>query len=195
VHYAQAGHVADSVVLAIVSLPLLLLDIWVWRRLLTNHPALIFLPDALIEQASLFGAGRLERSEIAGVRVGTAGYWRLVYLDLHHRAGRWTTPAIPAVLLGLSADALADEIGRWLKSVGDEVLVGEELCEIETEKVTTVYQSPFAGRLIEIGPTGAAADPVLNRAEPPPGDRDVPAVRQVPAHRHRHPHHCVAGLA
>ena len=116
VHYAQAGHVADSVVLAIVSLPLLLLDIWVWRRLLTNHPALIFLPDALIEQASLFGAGRLERSEIAGVRVGTAGYWRLVYLDLHHRAGRWTTPAIPAVLLGLSADALADEIGRWLKS-------------------------------------------------------------------------------
>jgi hypothetical protein len=49
--------------------------------------------------------------------------------------------------------------------------------------------------LIEIGPTGVAADPVLNRAEPPPGDRDVPAVRQVPAHRHRHPHHCVAGLA
>lgn len=41
-------------------------------------------------------------------------------------------------------------IGRWLKSVGDEVSVGEELCEIETEKVTTVYQSPFAGRLVEI---------------------------------------------
>jgi len=41
-------------------------------------------------------------------------------------------------------------IGRWLKSVGDEVTVGDELCEIETEKVTTVYQSPFAGRLIEI---------------------------------------------
>lgn len=41
-------------------------------------------------------------------------------------------------------------IGRWLKSVGDEVSVGEELCEIETEKVTTVYQSPHAGRLVEI---------------------------------------------
>jgi pyruvate/2-oxoglutarate dehydrogenase complex dihydrolipoamide acyltransferase (E2) component len=41
-------------------------------------------------------------------------------------------------------------IGRWLKSVGDEVMVGEELCEIETEKVTTVYQSPSAGRLVEI---------------------------------------------
>ncbi len=41
-------------------------------------------------------------------------------------------------------------IGRWLKAVGDNVAVGDELCEIETEKVTTVYTSPFAGRLAEI---------------------------------------------
>ena len=41
-------------------------------------------------------------------------------------------------------------IGRWLKSVGDAVSAGEDLVEIETEKVTTVYQSPYTGRLIEI---------------------------------------------
>ncbi len=41
-------------------------------------------------------------------------------------------------------------VGRWLKSVGDAVHVNDELCEIETEKVTTVYQSPFDGRLFEI---------------------------------------------
>ena len=41
-------------------------------------------------------------------------------------------------------------IGRWLRSIGDSVQSGEELCEIETEKVTTVYQSPYSGRLVEI---------------------------------------------
>lgn len=41
-------------------------------------------------------------------------------------------------------------IVKWLKSAGDAVEPGDDLCEIETEKVTTAYQSPFSGRLIEI---------------------------------------------
>jgi pyruvate/2-oxoglutarate dehydrogenase complex dihydrolipoamide acyltransferase (E2) component len=41
-------------------------------------------------------------------------------------------------------------IGRWLKAPGDNVTSGEPLCEIETEKVTTIYESPVSGRLIEI---------------------------------------------
>jgi pyruvate/2-oxoglutarate dehydrogenase complex dihydrolipoamide acyltransferase (E2) component len=41
-------------------------------------------------------------------------------------------------------------IGRWLKAPGDTVTSGDPLCEIETEKVTTIYESPFSGRLIEI---------------------------------------------
>jgi pyruvate/2-oxoglutarate dehydrogenase complex dihydrolipoamide acyltransferase (E2) component len=41
-------------------------------------------------------------------------------------------------------------IGRWLKAPGDSVATGDPLCEIETEKVTTTYESPFSGRLIEI---------------------------------------------
>ena len=41
-------------------------------------------------------------------------------------------------------------IVKWLKSPGDGVTSGDELCQIETEKVTTAYQSPVSGRLIEI---------------------------------------------
>jgi pyruvate dehydrogenase E2 component (dihydrolipoamide acetyltransferase) len=39
---------------------------------------------------------------------------------------------------------------KWLKSVGDEVSVGEELVEIETDKANMVYESDTAGTLIEI---------------------------------------------
>jgi pyruvate dehydrogenase E2 component (dihydrolipoamide acetyltransferase) len=39
---------------------------------------------------------------------------------------------------------------RWLKSEGDEVAVGEELVEIETDKANMVYESDAAGTLIEI---------------------------------------------
>lgn len=41
-------------------------------------------------------------------------------------------------------------IVKWLKSTGDAVATGDSLCEIETEKVTTGYESPVAGRLAEI---------------------------------------------
>ena len=34
---------------------------------------------------------------------------------------------------------------RWLKGVGDEVAVGEELVEIETDKANMVYESDTAG--------------------------------------------------
>ena len=39
---------------------------------------------------------------------------------------------------------------RWLKSVGDEVAVGDELVEIETDKANMVYESDLAGTLVEI---------------------------------------------
>jgi len=38
----------------------------------------------------------------------------------------------------------------WIKSVGDDVAVGEELVEIETDKANMVYESDAAGTLIEI---------------------------------------------
>ena len=39
---------------------------------------------------------------------------------------------------------------KWLKSVGDEVAVGDELVEIETDKANMVYESDLAGTLVEI---------------------------------------------
>ena len=38
----------------------------------------------------------------------------------------------------------------WMKSVGDEVALGDELVEIETDKANMVYESDAAGTLIEI---------------------------------------------
>jgi pyruvate dehydrogenase E2 component (dihydrolipoamide acetyltransferase) len=39
---------------------------------------------------------------------------------------------------------------KWLKSVGDEIAVGDELVEIETDKANMVYESDSAGTLVEI---------------------------------------------
>jgi pyruvate dehydrogenase E2 component (dihydrolipoamide acetyltransferase) len=39
---------------------------------------------------------------------------------------------------------------KWLKSVGDEVAVGDELVEIETDKANMVYESDLAGTLVEV---------------------------------------------
>jgi pyruvate dehydrogenase E2 component (dihydrolipoamide acetyltransferase) len=39
---------------------------------------------------------------------------------------------------------------RWIKSEGDEVAVGDELVEIETDKANMVYESDAAGTLVEI---------------------------------------------
>ncbi len=38
----------------------------------------------------------------------------------------------------------------WMKQVGDEVALGEELVEIETDKANMVFESDAAGTLIEI---------------------------------------------
>jgi pyruvate dehydrogenase E2 component (dihydrolipoamide acetyltransferase) len=39
---------------------------------------------------------------------------------------------------------------KWMKAVGDEVAVGDELAEIETDKANMVYEADAAGTLIEI---------------------------------------------
>ncbi len=53
---------------------------------------------------------------------------------------------------------------QWLKQVGDEVAVGEELVEIETDKANMAYESDVAGTLSEIlvqeGETVAIGTPI-----------------------------------
>ena len=49
---------------------------------------------------------------------------------------------------------------KWLKAVGDEVAVGDELVEIETDKANMVYEAPDAGVLSEIVAEEGATLPI-----------------------------------
>ena len=53
-------------------------------------------------------------------------------------------------LPNLGAEATEAIVAAWLKGVGDSVLRGEAIAEIETEKATVVLEAPVAGRLVEI---------------------------------------------
>jgi pyruvate dehydrogenase E2 component (dihydrolipoamide acetyltransferase) len=66
---------------------------------------------------------------------------------------------------------------RWIRSQGDEVAVGDELVEIETDKANMVYEADTAGTLIEIlaqeGDTLPIGEPIARVGEPgeaPAGD-------------------------
>ena len=57
---------------------------------------------------------------------------------------------IDVVMPRLSDSMEEGTILHWIKSVGDQVAVGDELVEIETDKANMVYESDAAGTLIEI---------------------------------------------
>src|SRR5262245_62533936 len=72
---------------------------------------------------------------------------------------------------------------RWLKAPGDDVALGEELVEIETDKANMVYEAPAAGALIEIvageGDTLPIGEVIARLGEPgeaPSGDGATKAV-------------------
>ena len=66
-------------------------------------------------------------------------------------------------------------IVRWLKRNGDEVVRGEELVEIETDKATLAYESDTAGTLQITAQEGATL-PVGARIALIGGDDSVPSV-------------------
>ncbi len=57
---------------------------------------------------------------------------------------------IDVVMPRLSDSMEEGTILHWIKSVGDQVSVGDELVEIETDKANMVYESDAAGTLIEL---------------------------------------------
>jgi pyruvate dehydrogenase E2 component (dihydrolipoamide acetyltransferase) len=79
----------------------------------------------------------------------------------------------------------------WLKQVGDEVAVGEELVEIETDKANMAYEADVAGTLTEIlaqaGETLAIGSPIAvvgdGTAVPRPADEPL-AEDRSPLVRH-----------
>lgn len=111
---AVGGAWSEAAVLLVVSVPLLVLDVWVWRRILFGRPAIVLTEDALLDQASLFGAGRIERHEIASVGVEQHSFWKMVTVQRRGPNGKRLRPAMmPGVLLADPPDSVAAEIRAW----------------------------------------------------------------------------------
>src|SRR3954451_2273364 len=58
--------------------------------------------------------------------------------------------ASDVVMPRLSDSMEEGTILRWIKSRGEDVAVGDELVEIETDKANMVYEADTAGTLVEI---------------------------------------------
>jgi pyruvate dehydrogenase E2 component (dihydrolipoamide acetyltransferase) len=67
---------------------------------------------------------------------------------------------IDLVMPRLSDSMEEGTILRWIKSAGEEVAVGDELVEIETDKANMVYESDAAGTLIELVAEEGATLPI-----------------------------------
>ncbi|MBS1884286.1 MAG: 2-oxo acid dehydrogenase subunit E2 [Actinobacteria bacterium] len=58
---------------------------------------------------------------------------------------------MPEIVMPRLSDSMEEGvILKWMKQVGEEVAVGEELVEIETDKANMAYESDVAGTLTEI---------------------------------------------
>jgi pyruvate dehydrogenase E2 component (dihydrolipoamide acetyltransferase) len=58
---------------------------------------------------------------------------------------------MPDIVIPRLSDSMEEgTILQWLKKVGDEIAVGDELVEIETDKANMAYESDVAGKLTEI---------------------------------------------
>jgi pyruvate dehydrogenase E2 component (dihydrolipoamide acetyltransferase) len=72
----------------------------------------------------------------------------------------------------------------WLKQVGDEVAVGDELVEVETDKANMAYESDVAGTLTEIlaqeGDTLAIGSPIAVVGGAGDGNGAAPATESEP---------------
>ena len=58
--------------------------------------------------------------------------------------------AVEIVMPRLSDAMEEGTIVRWLKNVGDQVEVGDELVEVETDKATEEVEAPVGGTIADI---------------------------------------------
>jgi pyruvate dehydrogenase E2 component (dihydrolipoamide acetyltransferase) len=112
---------------------------------------------------------------------------------------------MPDVVMPRLSDSMEEgTILQWLKQVGDEIAVGEELVEIETDKANMAYESDLAGTLTEIvaeegetlpvgtpiarvgaspaGTAHATTDPIVEKGSPahqPGGPSPTPATAET----------------
>jgi pyruvate dehydrogenase E2 component (dihydrolipoamide acetyltransferase) len=68
---------------------------------------------------------------------------------------------MPDIVMPRLSDSMEEgTILQWLKQVGDEVAVGDELVEVETDKANMAYESDVAGTLTEIVAEEGATLPI-----------------------------------
>jgi pyruvate dehydrogenase E2 component (dihydrolipoyllysine-residue acetyltransferase) len=77
---------------------------------------------------------------------------------------------MPDVVMPRLSDSMEEgTVLQWLKQVGDEIAVGDELVEIETDKANMAYESDVEGELTEIlvqeGETVAIGTPIARVGE------------------------------
>ncbi len=110
-------------------------------------------------------------------------------------------PSTPVVMPALGESVTEGTVTRWLKSVGEKVVVDEPLLEVSTDKVDTEIPSPASGVLIAIdvpvdstvavgtklatigsssGAAGAAPQTPKPTPTPAPAAKAVPAPPQTP---------------
>ncbi len=58
--------------------------------------------------------------------------------------------SIPIKMPNLGAETDEARVSSWLKNVGDAVMEGEVIAEIETEKANVDLEAPASGRITEI---------------------------------------------
>ena len=112
--------------------------------------------------------------------------------------------AVEIVMPRLSDAMEEGTIVRWLKDVGDQVEVGDELVEVETDKATVIYEAEISGLLSEIlvqageaqqlggpiariGGTVVAAPAQRRRPRPPRGRARRTGAGQAAGHARRPP--------
>lgn len=82
---------------------------------------------------------------------------------------------MPDVLMPKLSDSMEQgAILTWLKSSGDQVEIGDEILEIETDKATVTYSAEDSGALeilVEEGTTVAVGTPIARLGDPPAGPR------------------------
>jgi pyruvate dehydrogenase E2 component (dihydrolipoamide acetyltransferase) len=92
---------------------------------------------------------------------------------------------MPEIVMPRLSDSMEEgTILTWLKQVGDEVAVGDELVEVETDKANMAYESDVAGTLTEIlaqeGDTLAIGTPIAVVGGDGDGNGAAPAAEREP---------------
>ncbi|MBN9623860.1 MAG: hypothetical protein J0H06_13065 [Actinobacteria bacterium] len=103
-----------------------------------------------------------------------------------------TPTAVQDIVMPRLSDSMEEgTVLKWLKQVGDEVAVGEELVEIETDKANMGYEADVAGTLLEVvvqenetAPVGAVIARIGDKGAqvPAPQAREQPQEPRQPEH-------------